>query len=195
MWDDITYSVPNFSAITVEVWINHFIPHFIMYAITYPCWDNHAWHCCDYIATPIIWRNVCVALSSQSKLGPKKVGMPAASLVWFYKWGWFLVVIMVDENSLEYRMHMIKSTETRSQFQCRVRPLIEWPRNVSTIGVFQSRGNLLRILTISCQISKRYVQLNTRSRGLDTLRHFTISRLMRYWNGPSITKLVWRTVG
>ena len=41
VWDEITYPFPNFNSCTVEVWewISHFIPHFIMIVITYPCWD------------------------------------------------------------------------------------------------------------------------------------------------------------
>ena len=41
VWDDITYSFPNFNGTTVEVWgwISNFIPDFIMGVITYPCWD------------------------------------------------------------------------------------------------------------------------------------------------------------
>ena len=42
MWDDITYSFPNFNSTTVEVWewISNFIPHFSGYVIIYPCWDE-----------------------------------------------------------------------------------------------------------------------------------------------------------
>ena len=40
--DEITYPFPNFNGCTVVVWewISDFIPHFIMYLITYSCW----WH-------------------------------------------------------------------------------------------------------------------------------------------------------
>ena len=40
-WDEITYPFPNFNGGTVEVWewICNFIPHFIVYVITYPLWD------------------------------------------------------------------------------------------------------------------------------------------------------------
>ena len=38
VWDKITCPFPNFNGATVEVWewISNFIPHFIMYIITYP---------------------------------------------------------------------------------------------------------------------------------------------------------------
>ena len=49
VWDEITYSFLNFNGYpflnfngaTVEVyeWISNFIPQFMMYVITYPCWD------------------------------------------------------------------------------------------------------------------------------------------------------------
>ena len=41
VWDEITYLFLNFNGATVEVyeWISNFIPHFIKYVITYPCWD------------------------------------------------------------------------------------------------------------------------------------------------------------
>ena len=41
VWCEITYPFPNFNCGTVEVWkwIGNFIPHFIMDAIIYPCWD------------------------------------------------------------------------------------------------------------------------------------------------------------
>ena len=37
LWDEMTYSFPNFNGVTVEVWegIVNFIPHFMMYVITY----------------------------------------------------------------------------------------------------------------------------------------------------------------
>ena len=40
MWDENTYSFPNFSGWTVEVWewISNFIPHFIGHVITFRCW-------------------------------------------------------------------------------------------------------------------------------------------------------------
>ena len=40
-WDDITYPFPIVNGCTVEAWgcISNFIPHFIMYVITYPCRD------------------------------------------------------------------------------------------------------------------------------------------------------------
>ena len=43
VWDEITYPFPNFNGCTVEVWewIINFMPHIIMYVITYPCWDQH----------------------------------------------------------------------------------------------------------------------------------------------------------
>ena len=39
--DEITYPFPNVNGGTVEVWewISNFILHFMMDAITYPCWD------------------------------------------------------------------------------------------------------------------------------------------------------------
>ena len=41
VWDEITYPFLNFNGATIEVHelINNFIPHFLMDAITYPCWD------------------------------------------------------------------------------------------------------------------------------------------------------------
>ena len=41
VWDEITYPFPNFNDATVEVWewISNFFSHFIMFIITYPCWD------------------------------------------------------------------------------------------------------------------------------------------------------------
>ena len=41
VWDEITYPFPNFNGTTVEVWewISNFIPYFIEYVISYPCWD------------------------------------------------------------------------------------------------------------------------------------------------------------
>ena len=42
VWGEITCPFPNFSGTTVEVWewMSIFTPHFIMYVITYPCWDK-----------------------------------------------------------------------------------------------------------------------------------------------------------
>ena len=42
VWDEITYSLPNFNGATVEVWewISNFVPHIIMDVITYPCKDS-----------------------------------------------------------------------------------------------------------------------------------------------------------
>ena len=41
VWDKITHPFPNVHGSTVQVceWINNFIPHFIMHAITYPWWE------------------------------------------------------------------------------------------------------------------------------------------------------------
>ena len=41
VWDEITYSFPNFNVATVEVWewISAFIPHFARHVITNPYWD------------------------------------------------------------------------------------------------------------------------------------------------------------
>ena len=41
IWDEITYSFPNFNGSTVEVWewISYLTPQFIMGVLTYPCWD------------------------------------------------------------------------------------------------------------------------------------------------------------
>ena len=41
MWDEITYPFPNFNGATVEVWErkSNLIPHYIIEAITYLCWD------------------------------------------------------------------------------------------------------------------------------------------------------------
>ena len=36
---------------------------------------------------------------------------------------------------------------------------------------------------VACQISKRYENCNTQSRGFVTLRAITINRLITYWNG------------
>ena len=40
IWDEIAYPFLNFNGATVEVKkrISHFIPHFMMDVITYPCW-------------------------------------------------------------------------------------------------------------------------------------------------------------
>ena len=40
VWDEITYSVPNFNGYTVEVWewISNFTLHFMMDVIIFPCW-------------------------------------------------------------------------------------------------------------------------------------------------------------
>ena len=39
VWDEITYSLPNFNCCTVEVleWISNCISHFIVHVVTYPC--------------------------------------------------------------------------------------------------------------------------------------------------------------
>ena len=39
MWDEITYSFPNFNGAAIEVceWISNFIPHFTVHVITYSC--------------------------------------------------------------------------------------------------------------------------------------------------------------
>ena len=44
VWDEITYLFPNFNGVVVGVLksIWNFIPHFIIGAITYPCWDHFA---------------------------------------------------------------------------------------------------------------------------------------------------------
>ena len=41
MWGEIAYPFPNFNGCTVEVWEwkSNFIPNFIRFVITYPCWD------------------------------------------------------------------------------------------------------------------------------------------------------------
>ena len=41
VWDEITYPFPNSNGCTVEVFvkISNFISHFMMDAITLPCWD------------------------------------------------------------------------------------------------------------------------------------------------------------
>ena len=41
-WDEITYPFLNINGCTVEVWelISYFIPHFVMDAVIYPCWDQ-----------------------------------------------------------------------------------------------------------------------------------------------------------
>ena len=40
MWYQITYPLPNFNGVTVEVWewISNFIPNLAMHVVTYPCW-------------------------------------------------------------------------------------------------------------------------------------------------------------
>ena len=40
VWDEITYSLPNFNCAAIEVWewLSNFIPHFTGHVITYP-WD------------------------------------------------------------------------------------------------------------------------------------------------------------
>ena len=42
VWDEITYSLPNFNGATIEVWewISNFIPHFTGHVITYPCCET-----------------------------------------------------------------------------------------------------------------------------------------------------------
>ena len=49
----------------------------------------------------------------------------------------------------------------------------------------------------ACQISKRCDDLNFQSRGFETSRDLTIRRLIGYWNGAQVTKLmtnrVWST--
>ena len=42
VWDEITYTLPKFNGAAIEVWewIGYFIWHFIMDAITYPCWGK-----------------------------------------------------------------------------------------------------------------------------------------------------------
>ena len=42
MWDEITYSIPNFNVCSVKVWelINMFIPRVIMDVTSYPHWDK-----------------------------------------------------------------------------------------------------------------------------------------------------------
>ena len=41
MWDEITYSFPNFNGATVDVWewISDFIPRLTGHVIKYPYWD------------------------------------------------------------------------------------------------------------------------------------------------------------
>ena len=41
VWDDITFPLLNFTGATGDVWerIDDFIPHFLIYVITYPCWN------------------------------------------------------------------------------------------------------------------------------------------------------------
>ena len=41
VYDEITYTFPNFIGTTIEVWewIINFIPHFTGHMITYPFWD------------------------------------------------------------------------------------------------------------------------------------------------------------
>ena len=41
VWNEMTYTLPNFSGCTVEVWewISNFIPHFTGHMIAYSCWD------------------------------------------------------------------------------------------------------------------------------------------------------------
>ena len=41
VYDEITYTFPNFIGTAIEVWewIINFIPHFTGHMITYPCWD------------------------------------------------------------------------------------------------------------------------------------------------------------
>ena len=38
VWDEITYTFPNFNGFTIEVgeWVSNFIPKFIVTVITYP---------------------------------------------------------------------------------------------------------------------------------------------------------------
>ena len=41
VWDEITFTFPNFNGETVEVWelISNIVPHCTGRVITYPCWD------------------------------------------------------------------------------------------------------------------------------------------------------------
>ena len=41
VWDEITYSFPNFNGFTVEilVWISNFILNLSAHVISYACWD------------------------------------------------------------------------------------------------------------------------------------------------------------
>ena len=41
LWDEITYSFPNFHGAIVEIWewISDFVPHFIVNVVTYPWWN------------------------------------------------------------------------------------------------------------------------------------------------------------
>ena len=40
IWDEITYTFPNFNVVTIELWewISNFIPYLMIDAITYPYW-------------------------------------------------------------------------------------------------------------------------------------------------------------
>ena len=40
MWNEITYPIPNFNGVTVEVWerVSNFIPCFTGHMVTYTCW-------------------------------------------------------------------------------------------------------------------------------------------------------------
>ena len=42
VWDEITYSFPNFNGAAVEVWewIINIIAYFIMDVVSYPCWNK-----------------------------------------------------------------------------------------------------------------------------------------------------------
>ena len=53
MWNENTYPFANFNGVTVEVWewIRNFIPHSILYVITYPCPNGTRKHGPSFVST------------------------------------------------------------------------------------------------------------------------------------------------
>ena len=90
-------------------------------------------------------------------------------------------------------LHEGQSSDSWAPFQYPIRRLIVRPRKVS-----KPRDLYLELSDRSeiwqaprqhccrgaCQISKRYEHFKTRSPAFETLRDFTIWRLIGYWNGP-----------
>ena len=67
--DEITYWLPNFNGATAEVWgwMSNLIPHFIVLAITYPCWIHVSkrGHSCTGHSGSHYWNCIPAALTFQ----------------------------------------------------------------------------------------------------------------------------------